>query len=314
MVSVIVPVFNVEKYICECIESILAQTYESFELILVDDGSSDSSGIICDGFKSRDSRIRVFHKENGGLSSARNTGLNEARGEYVCFIDSDDSIKKDFLEMLYSSIVETDADLAICEIEAPRLINADMNVIIANNMIADDARKWLYDMRSREYVLMVIACNKLYKKSLFDGIRYPVGRLHEDEFVIEPILERCSRISFVPDKLYKYRDNETGITSNANKLDLRHLDGVDALIERIRLAVGAKKDNYALVTLRNALYKCAGFYREAKELENDQMKNASREKYKTVYRQFKDLLNLKQQIKYFLFMIAPELFIRLYNP
>ena len=314
MISVIVPVFNVEKYICECIDSILAQTYSSFELILVDDGSEDRCGTICDEYKERDSRIRVFHKENGGLSSARNIGIDEAKGEFICFVDSDDSIRKDYLEILYNCITETNAEIAICDIDAPKLTKVDRNTENVNTMNADEARKWLYDMRSREYVLMVVAWNKLYRKSLFDGIRYPEGRIHEDEFIIEPILKRCSMIYFIPDKLYIYRNNENGITSAANNMNVKHLDGVDALVERIDSALIENKGIYAFVTLRNALCKCARFYADALNYQNDEMKKASLIKYNLVYMRFKDLLNTRQRIKYFLFRIAPIFFIKLFNP
>ncbi|HDT8053597.1 TPA: glycosyltransferase, partial [Enterococcus faecalis] len=115
-ISIIVPVYNVEKYLEKCVRSILAQTFTDFELILVDDGSPDSSGAMCDQFAEQDQRVKVIHKENGGLSDARNAGIEIATGEYLGFVDSDDYIADDMYELLYTNIVKEDADLSICGI------------------------------------------------------------------------------------------------------------------------------------------------------------------------------------------------------
>ena len=117
MISIIVPVYNTEKYLDRCIQSILAQTYTDFELLLIDDGSTDSSGALCDKYAEQDSRIRVFHKENGGVSSARNTGLDNAEGEYIIFVDSDDYMKSQMCEILYNKLIQEQADIVICGTE-----------------------------------------------------------------------------------------------------------------------------------------------------------------------------------------------------
>ncbi|WP_051192307.1 glycosyltransferase family 2 protein [Butyrivibrio sp. VCB2001] len=314
LISVIVPVYNVEKYLVECIESILAQTYSSFELLLVDDGSKDKSGEICDEYKDKDGRIRVFHKENGGLSSARNKGIDEAKGDLFCFIDSDDTISIDYLMKLYTAITENQADMAICDIDAPKLSKVDLVYQGNDSMTSDEAKIWLYDNRMREYVLMVVAWNKLYKKALFDDVRYPVGRIHEDEFVIGPILRKCSKISFVKEKLYNYRDNDSGITSETKRLETRHLDGVDALDERIAQAVEDGDSSFAHITLKNALYKCARFYGDASRTGVNDMRKASFTKYEELFSQYKALLDTKQRLKYRLFLAIPSIFIRIYNP
>ena len=314
MISIIVPVYNVEIYIRECLNSILTQTMRDFELILVDDGSTDNSGDICEEFKAMDKRIKVFHKENGGLSSARNKGLDEASGEYVCFVDSDDVIRSDYLEKLYEAVVSDDSDMAFCDIEAPRLSDAKLKNNFTFKMTSYDAKKWLYDDRTKEYVLMVVAWNKIYSSKIFRDIRYPYGKLHEDEFIILPILNGCSNISFVSEKMYFYRENESGITSDSKKMNVEHLDCVDALSERIALALADDNKELALITLKNALYKCAGFYKEAKELDANEMKKASMTKYKIVLRNYKDTFSLQQKMKYLLFAVCPDLFIKTYNP
>ena len=314
LISVIVPVYNVEKYIRECLDSILAQTYRCFELIIVDDGSTDNSGKICDEYIEADERVKVFHKENGGLSSARNKGLDEANGEFICFIDSDDTIRMDYLEKLFGAISANDADMAFCDMDAQKLSD---ELFVGNKsakMSSYSAKEWLLDDRSREYVLMVVACNKLYSKKIFDEIRFPLGRLHEDEFMIGPVLNRCEYVSFVCEKLYIYRENEVGITSTVNKMNIRHLDAIDALSERICQAIKDKDSLLAISTLKNALYKCARYYSEALISGAEEMKRCSRSKYKDIYREFSGLLSYKQRVKYSFFIFCPKVFNRIFNP
>ena len=319
LISIIVPVYNVENYIRECIDSILAQTISSFELILVDDGSKDASGIICDEYADADDRIRVIHKENGGLSSARNRGLDEAKGEYICFVDSDDAVRPNFIEKLFEGITKNDADLSLCEMEAPKLTSGSMDEAICKDgepirMTCHDARRWLYDQTSREYVLMVVACDKMFDKKLFDGLRFPEGRLHEDEFMIGRVLSRAKAVSFVPDKLYVYRDNASGITSDANRFNLRHFDVIDAYKERISGAMDDGDPEFAIATLKIALYKCARFYGEGKTHGADDFAATAGKRYREVLKEFKKLLNLKQRMKYSLFLVMPDRFLTIYNP
>ncbi len=314
LISIIVPVYNVENYIRECIDSILAQTISSFELILVDDGSKDASGRICDEYAALDSRIRVIHKENGGLSSARNSGLEEAKGKYICFIDSDDSVRADYLERLNGAIKKEKADLVVCDIEAPRLATASLSFDGSVRMPVEKARLWLYDQTSREYVLMVVAWNKMYAKELLDGIRYPEGRLHEDEFMIGRVLSRARVVSFIPDKLYVYRDNTSGITSDTNRFNLRHFDVIDAYMERISGAMDDEEYEFAIATLKIALYKCARLYGEGKEHGAADFAATAGKRYREVFRKYKELLNLKQRMKYRLFLVMPDRFLSLYNP
>jgi glycosyltransferase involved in cell wall biosynthesis len=314
LISVIVPVYNVENYIGECIDSILAQTMSSFELILVDDGSKDASGRICDEYAELDSRIRVIHKENGGLSSARNRGLDEAKGDYICFVDSDDAVSADYLEKLYAAIKRDNTDIVVCDIDAPKLSTADMSVNSPISMPVLEAKRWLYDQTSREYVLMVVAWNKMYAKKLLDGIRYPEGRLHEDEFMIGRVLSRAKTVSFVPDKLYVYRDNTSGITSDTNRFNLRHFDVIDAYMERISGAMDDEEYEFAIATLKIALYKCARLYGEGKEHGAADFAATAGKRYREVFRKYKELLNLKQRMKYRLFLVMPDRFLSLYNP
>lgn len=209
LISVIVPVFNVEKYLSECVYSILKQTYKDFELILVDDGSTDNSGKICDHFCGEDKRIRVLHKKNGGLSSARNAGIDMANGSYLAFIDSDDYVEKNFLECLYDKLVEETADISECSYK--RLIKGKLTY----------ERLFKYDVLDNEtavrrlfappYQSFVVVWNKLYKKELFKKIRFPEGKLHEDELSSYKLIYESKKVAFVNKYLYIYRIRDDSI-------------------------------------------------------------------------------------------------------
>lgn len=231
LISIIVPVYNVEKYLPTCVDSILAQSYERFELILVDDGSPDKSPQICDAYAATDERVRVIHQENGGLSAARNAGLDAARGELIGFVDSDDSISPTMYESLLRAMTAADADISLC-----------------NYLLVDEAGARSSDgpglrdevVTGRESILRrlegegswywVIAWNKLYRRALFDGLRYPLKKLHEDEFLIHHLLLRCEKAASIAEAHYDYRQHPASITGGG--FSLRRLDGAEAQFSR----------------------------------------------------------------------------------
>ena len=222
-ISIIVPVYNVEKYLEKCIDSILNQTFKEFELILVNDGSKDSSGTICDKYTEKDSRIKVVHKKNGGLSSARNAGLSIAKGKYIGFIDSDDYINKDMYSLLYENIISTNSDIAICGFKKVYSYNdesedilTDTKICVLNNIEA------LNMMYSENGVDFVVAWNKLYKRNLFDDLEFKDGKLHEDEFICHQILYKSKQVVYNRTQLYYYLQRSSSIINsdfNAKKLD-----------------------------------------------------------------------------------------------
>ncbi|EME3187758.1 glycosyltransferase, partial [Enterococcus faecalis] len=163
-ISIIVPVYNVEKYLEKCVRSILAQTFTDFELILVDDGSPDSSGAMCDQFAEQDQRVKVIHKENGGLSDARNAGIEIATGEYLGFVDSDDYIADDMYELLYTNIVKEDADLSICGIYD---VYEGKEPIVKSLIQGTFSREEALLLILQGNIISVHAVNKLYKRKLF---------------------------------------------------------------------------------------------------------------------------------------------------
>lgn len=229
LISIIVPVYNVEKYIHECVDSIINQTYKNIEIILVDDGSPDNCGKICDEYAEKDSRIKVIHKENGGLSDARNCGIDAASGEWLMFVDSDDYIESDMAQKLLDAAKKENADMAVCSVTlfkdnkryTPDTYFSPEHTVSGIQLLKE---KWLN-------VQFVIACNKIYRKELFEGIRYPVGKFHEDEFVIHYLLYKSQKVSIIEDKLYNYRQNEKSITGGG--YSPHNLDVFFAITDRI---------------------------------------------------------------------------------
>lgn len=242
-ISVIVPVYNVEQYVAKCIESILNQTYKNMEVLLIDDGATDKSGNICDFYAEKDNRVRVHHKINEGLSEARNIGVKLSSADYIVFVDSDDYIVPDMLEVLYGRMQEDKSDLAICNFlyvdESGKSIeDRNENMPIKDEVIAGEEA--FARLVSEKYWYYVTAWNKLYKKKLWEGIKFPKGKIHEDEFIAHFILDRCRQVSCVSKALYRYVQREHSITSQ--KYSVRRLDGVEAFCARVEYA--RKKKNY----------------------------------------------------------------------
>lgn len=207
-ISIIVPVYKVEPYIHKCIDSILNQTFKDFELILVDDGSPDRCGEICDEYAKKDNRIIVIHKENGGQSTARNAALDIARGDYIGFVDSDDYIEKDMYELLYNMCVENDCDIANCSstiyFKNKIKVNGGHDLIIHNNREAMEAVTIgeLYDE---------CLWTKLIKRDLLNGLRIPEGIAYEDTAFTYKVIARANRVCCKGEAKYNYikRDNST---------------------------------------------------------------------------------------------------------
>lgn len=217
LISVIVPVYNVERYLHECVDSILAQTYISLEIILIDDGSSDSSGEICDDYAKKDNRVIVIHKENGGLSSARNAGIDVVGGEYVTFIDSDDYIEKDMIFVLYNNLIKYDANISVCSYYASYVTSNE--ALIDTNEILVLNKEQAIEQCLKGEALTVSACFKLYEKYIFDKIRYPVGKYCEDAFVIVDVLSRAEKVVVETTPKYYYRQRKGSIMHNFKRAE-----------------------------------------------------------------------------------------------
>lgn len=230
MISIIVPVYNVDKYLERCVKSLLGQSYSDCEIILVDDGSTDDSGLICDKFAESNKQIKVIHKENGGLSDARNRGIDEAQGEYLAFIDSDDFIHPQMMEILYYNLKKCDADISVCGFHWLKESEEPCTEIGENVLkVFHDAE--IMGQLFKNKVETVIAWNKLYRKELFQELRYSKGRLHEDEYIIHHLLYKCKTIVYTGSKLYYYMQHEESITGKLSPK--RVVDTIDAFEQRI---------------------------------------------------------------------------------
>ena len=227
-ISVVVAVYNVEKYLPKCIESLLAQTYTDFELILVNDGSKDSSPSICREYAAKDSRIIVIDQENGGLSAARNTGIEAAKGRYIQFIDSDDYVEPVLLERCIHKLKETEADMVVFDFRQVYLDGTGEII----RMPFDEDR--IYSLKDNPELLTDLknaAWNKMYRTSLFTdtGIRYPLRKYYEDLGTTYRLIARCRRIAFVHEPLYNYLQDRPGnITHSFNRsvydiMDMRNM-------------------------------------------------------------------------------------------
>lgn len=213
IVSIIVPVYNVEKYLRDCLNSIVIQTYKSIEIILVDDGSTDLSGSICDEFAHCDSRVRAIHKENGGLSDARNVGLDLSTGDYVLFVDSDDMITPDMVEELMNTVSSADGSVDMVYFGFAKIYKNKTVYdcpIKAEYDKCEALRKWVEDIDIHNY-----ACSAIYKKSLWDDIRFPKGKLYEDIRTTYKLILRCDRVLSVDKPLYIYRQRLGSITRHS---------------------------------------------------------------------------------------------------
>lgn len=231
LISIIIPVYNVEGYVDYCIKSVINQTYKDLEIILIDDGSKDNSGKICDEWNLKDQRIIVIHKKNGGLSDARNTGIEIATGKYITFIDSDDYILPNYIQYLYNLITLYNADISVCQ-----FLNVDEHNIVKKEM--NDVAEYVVkgnEACMREYLtgttIDTVAWRKLYKTELFNsGIRYPVGKYHEDVWTTYRIIAECDIIAIGDQALYAYR-NRSGSIINS-EFSPKHLDSIYGFINR----------------------------------------------------------------------------------
>ena len=224
LVSIIIPVYNVEKYLSSCITSIISQTYTNLQIILVDDGTPDNSGEICDEFAKKDNRITVIHKKNGGLSSARNAGLDIATGDYIMFVDGDDFLVDNAVEILVSANEEYDADFV--QFDTVHVTRSNYSFQRASYEYNAELLTDLRQMYWKMYKTLgpgVSACTKLHKRALFDDLRFKEGIIHEDDYLTLFMLQRVKSALYLDSKLYYYIVHENSILTSSfskKKLDV----------------------------------------------------------------------------------------------
>ncbi len=253
LISIIVPVYNVERYLEQCINSIICQTYPYLEIILVNDGSTDHSEKIIESFRQKDSRIRYIVQSNQGLSSARNLGKNIAKGSYIAFVDADDYIADDYVESLYHLLCQGDAELAVCgyyETTEEGEITGGSNVP-AHTVLLDEEGFWKL-CHEDQGIYCMVAWNKMYKRSIFESIEYPVGKIHEDEFVLHEIVSAATVIAAMGERKYYYRQRAGSILEQEDIL--QRFDLIEAFSIRLEYFLERKQYIFAEFMFEKILY------------------------------------------------------------
>lgn len=231
LVSIIVPVYKVEPYLYRCLDSIVNQTYTNLEIILVDDGSPDKCPCICDEYAAKDNRITVVHKKNGGLSDARNAGLDICKGEYISFVDSDDWISEKYIDTLLNLATRENADIAI--VNHKHVTNFS---VIENKKESSikcfSKEQALFRLIAEQHQPFVVSWGKLYRKRLFNCIRFPVGKSHEDEFVAHLLINESVNIVYSDEIMYFYNQRPGSITKGNHTIDK-----IDAFERRLTFVI-----------------------------------------------------------------------------
>ena len=306
LVSVIVPVYKVEFFLRRCVESILKQTYQNMEIILVDDGSPDRCPQICDSFCRKDTRIRVIHKKNGGLSDARNVGIEAAKGEYLCFVDSDDYIQSTMLEHLVKAVDSAGVNLAITNLKTVdehgnRVFRVEQSPIMDGIFPAEELLPKLYQEMGWYYI---VAWNKLYHRSLFEKLRFPVGKIHEDEYIVADVMWKAQKIACISSEEYIYTYQRKGSIMNEQQTQ-SHCDWLEALYLRFQFCSAIE----SLSELKRETR--AVYFRELNHLFLDyKLKSGSTKKQrKTAKYQYKcmDGKSSTEKVNWVLFQISPYL-------
>ena len=299
LISIIVPVYNVEQYLERCVKSLLEQTYQNLEIIMVDDGSKDSAGIIADKLKQLDDRIKVFHKENGGLSDARNYGLQYATGKYISFVDSDDFVDSEFIKTLYDTMIETQTVISavgyqmFSEMHELQIDNKEYALEVFEG---EQAIEHLFS--NEKYANF--ACNKLYLKTLFSDVKYPVGKKMEDLGTTYILIEKCKKISFAPQKLYYYFQRPDSILHSPD--DQFWVDKYSLYYERYKYI----KNKYPYMEINylsyfiEALYAYPYLYSQDREILVNEIS--------TIWKRVKKQCDLKTKLKYNLLKCVPAFY------
>lgn len=312
LVTIIVPVYNVEKYLERCLNSIIKQSYSNLEIILIDDGSTDNSGKICDEFQNIDKRIHTIHKKNGGLSSARNTGMDKAHGIYITFIDSDDWIDERFIELMVSEMENTGSDIVQC---GYKRINSSGKITYETNLKKQYlvTKKDILDAFFITGNFQTMACAKLYKNSFINDYRFMVGKNNEDTILMADIMDDLSQISIIHNNLYNYFYNPESITNtrlNTTKIEQAYYSAYYMLKK-----CENNYPDYAPYMLFNICLVSVSLYNLA-EKDQRKYKKWIKENFRKSYSQI-DLKKIGRRkidkIRITFFYVSPEITVKLYR-
>lgn len=307
LISVIVPIYKVETYLSKCIDSIIAQTYRNLEIILVDDGSPDSCGTICDTYKEKDNRIIVIHKKNGGLSDARNAGMEVANGEYFGFVDSDDFIHPQMYEMLMQYMLKQNAEVTVCDFEVVEEgVTPEVNQYDTEQYyeVIDEKEKFSWYIVGTTSVTFTVAWNKLYKRELFEGITYPKGKVHEDEFTTYRLLYRALKTVYVKTPLYFYIQRGGSITAD-EPIEKRKLC-FEATYEKLIFYAENEEEKLFFSTLMTLKPLLNDYIRRIRQNHGDlKTLHSITKTLRQLLSRYRSLLKTKSYIKYFILFRFP---------
>lgn len=309
-ISVIVPVYRVEKFLPQCIESVLNQTFTDFELILVDDGSPDRCPAICDEAAERDARVRVIHQANAGLSAARNAGIEAAHGAWLSFVDSDDYIAPHFCEKLYQTAQRTNADCVMCSVQ--NVDESGKPIDSALMRVADEVktgREVLRKIGRDDVTPYLTAWNKLYRRKLFNTLRYPAGRQNEDVFVFAELFCQVQRAVCVAEPLYFYRKRIGSIMNSV--VTLRNLDEMWAYVNCFEHLQQDDEESTLKETEKRVFAKLTGVYYRVTEEDrhSNKMKQAKKAQWNIAMRLMKQgQLDLRSLARTLLFQALPGVY------
>lgn len=307
LISVIIPVYNVQEYLEKCIESVLNQTYKNLEIILVDDGSTDNSPVICDDFAKQDKRVKVIHQTNHGVSNARNAGLNASTGNYIFWIDSDDYIKENCIEKLYALLQKYDADMSICNYIQGS--DRDYKFIEQNDdeevFNSEQGLEYIYKDHHYSFI-MAASWAKLIKTSLYEGLNYPNGKIFEDIYMSHHLISRCNKIAYKNEIMYYYYQWPESILGK--KLYKEKLDYLGAFKERIHFFESLGYEDLKEKARIQYLHSLIWEFSRAKDILHDQemVKYIIKE-----YRKYYTLGTVNNEVKHetksymFMFYISP---------
>ncbi|WP_338778803.1 glycosyltransferase [Metabacillus sp. FJAT-52054] len=311
LLSIIVPVYNVEKYLAKCLDSIIDQTYSNLEIIVVNDGSKDKSKLICNDYALKDKRINVIHKENGGLSSARNTGLEIATGKYIGFVDSDDWIDSDMYETLLSSATKFNSDIVECNVRYVYKNKIEENVS-GETIVCDNKAALSYFLSDYKYFKPMV-CNKIFHRNIFKSLRFKEGYIHEDGFFTYKALYKAEKVVYTAVAKYNYLQNRDGSIMDA-KFSMSRLVILEAFKERTLFFEENGDNKLANKSMDEYLRTLLTFYVKAKEIEI-----AEKDKGLGTVLQSEILSNYKKvidgpfssmlKLRFYLFKINPYLYI-----
>lgn len=256
-ISVIIPVFNVERYINRCIESVVGQTYKKLEIILVDDGSPDHCPAICDKWARKDKRIQVVHKENGGLSDARNMGLSVATGDYISFIDSDDWVEPDFIAVLYTKLINAGADISACGVDYISELGKVIRKRKCKSLCLDKIEA-LQRLVKEDGIYQTV-WNKLYRREIIGTIFFEVGRCNEDDFWTYQVIDRVEKMVVTDQVLYHYFQRDKSIMGIG--FSVKRFDGLEARVKRMEYL--QKYEELARLTREQMYGECLYMFQTA---------------------------------------------------